>query len=438
MPKELRAELHERFADWLEARPLAFPAIMDELLGYHVERAVLLRRELGETEDATAALASRASAYLGAAGLRAAQRDDPSTASTLLERATALAAHDDDAAWRAAAAARGVALRGGTARRGNRRPRRGDRPRAGTARRPPAPESSASSSASSRRRTSGPSAPGAVADEALTVLVREGDQAGQCRAWYLRAQAAWIAGRVGQADTAWCEAAVCARLAGDERELFRILGMRATAAVLGPTPVDEAIAPLRGFRELVGASPVAAALMVNPLASLHAMRGEFELADGFLREADETLDQLGSLGWVSHHGALVRLLEGQPGLAERPLREAVDRLASMGDGELLATTLAMLAQAVYAQGQIDEAEQLCRMAAGAGAPDDIVTQVIWRGVTARILAGAWPGRRGRGARPRRGRARRADRLALLPRRCDARPRRRTAVEFPHRCVSRRG
>ena len=127
--------------------------------------------------------------------------------------------------------------------------------------------------------------------------------------------------------------------------------------------------------------------MVNPLASLHAMRGEFELADGFLREADETLDQLGSLGWVSHHGALVRLLEGQPGLAERPLREAVDRLASMGDGELLATTLAMLAQAVYAQGQIDEAEQLCRMAAGAGAPDDIVTQVIWRGVTARILAG---------------------------------------------------
>ena len=27
------------------------------------------------------------------------------------------------------------------------------------------------------------------------------------------------------------------------------------------------------------------------------------------------------------------------------------------------------------------------MAAGAGAPDDIVTQVIWRGVTARILAG---------------------------------------------------
>jgi hypothetical protein len=126
--------------------------------------------------------------------------------------------------------------------------------------------------------------------------------------------------------------------------------------------------------------------MVNPLATLHAMRGEFELADGFLDEANEVLDQLGSMGWVSHHEALVRLLEGRPGLAEVPLREAVQRLAAMGDGELLATTLAMLAQTVFAQGQLEEAKQLCRMAAGAGAHDDIVTQVIWRGVQARILA----------------------------------------------------
>jgi tetratricopeptide (TPR) repeat protein len=162
--------------------------------------------------------------------------------------------------------------------------------------------------------------------------------------------------------------------------------MRATAAVLGPTPVDKAVRRCEGFRELVGASPVAAVLMLNPLASLHAMRGEFELADEFLSEANEALDQLGSMGWVSHHEALVRLLEGQPGLAERPLRSAVERLASMGDGELLATTLAMLAQAVYAQGQLEEAEQLCRMAAGAGAADDVVTQVIWRGVGAKILA----------------------------------------------------
>src|SRR4029453_6107394 len=101
---------------------------------------------------------------------------------------------------------------------------------------------------------------------------------------------------------------------------------------------------------------------VNPLATLHAMRGEFELADGFLDEANEVLDQLGRMGWVSHHEALGRLVGGRPGLAEVPVREGVQRLAAMGDGELLATTLAMLAQTVFAQGQLEEAKQLCRMA----------------------------------------------------------------------------
>jgi class 3 adenylate cyclase/tetratricopeptide (TPR) repeat protein len=384
MPKELRAGLHERFADGLEARPLALP-VVDELLGYHVERAVRLRRELGETDEATAELAARASAHLGAAGLRAAQRDDPSAASTLLERAAVLV-EPDDVARGALLPALGASLF--EAGRLNQAISVLDEAIAN------APESTLEARARVERefvRLESEAGVGTerarrVADEALPVLEREGDHRGQCRAWYLRAQAAWIAGQVGQADAAWCEAAVFARRACDDHELFRILGMRATAAVLGPTPVDEAIRRCAAFRGLVGASPVAAALMVNPLASLNAMRGEFELADRYLDEANETLDQLGSLGWVSHHEALVRLLEGRAGMAELPLRAAVERLASMGDGDRLATTLAMLAQAVFAQGQLQEAEQLCRMAAGAGAPDDIVTQVIWRGVKAKILA----------------------------------------------------
>jgi hypothetical protein len=126
--------------------------------------------------------------------------------------------------------------------------------------------------------------------------------------------------------------------------------------------------------------------MINPLASLHAMRGEFELADRFLREANETLDQLGSQGWVSHHEALVRLLAREPALAEIPLRAGVAKLASMSDRGLLATTTAMLAQAVYAQGLLQEAGDLCAIAADAGAAEDIVTQVIWRGVKAKIVA----------------------------------------------------
>jgi tetratricopeptide (TPR) repeat protein len=384
MPKELRAGLHERFADWLEARPSAFP-VMDELLGYHLECAVQLRRELGETDEATAELASRGSTHLGAAGLRAGQRNDPSAASAMLERAIALV-HSDEAARGALLPPLGASLfEAGRLTEAihvldeaiDRAPDPRLRARARLEREFVRLETEPSAGIENARR---------AADDVMAVLAREGDDQGRCRAWSLRAEAAWIAGRVDGADAAWSEAADCARRAGDERELFGIVGRRATAAVLGPTPVDEAIRRCEGFRELVAPSPVAAALMVNPLASLHAMQGRFEYAARFLDEANETLDQLGSQGWVSHHEALVRLLAGQPALAEIPLRAGVAKLTSMSDQGLLATTLAMLAQAVYAQGRLEEAGQLCRMAAAAGAQDDIVTQIIWRSVNAKILA----------------------------------------------------
>jgi ATP/maltotriose-dependent transcriptional regulator MalT len=133
---------------------------------------------------------------------------------------------------------------------------------------------------------------------------------------------------------------------------------------------------------------VAVAWTVNALALLHAMRGQFELAERLLQQANETIHQLGSLhSSVSHIEALVRLLAGEPALAERLLRAGIETLESMNAGDLLATTAAMLAQAVHAQGRVREADELCRVAADAAASDDIVTQAIWRGVKARILAG---------------------------------------------------
>jgi class 3 adenylate cyclase/tetratricopeptide (TPR) repeat protein len=385
MSKELRADLHERFAAWLQAHASMVLA-PDELLGYHLECAVVLRRQLGETEATTAQLAARASHSLSVAGNRAAQRDDPAAASALLQRATALVESDDEA--------RGVllpALGASLFEAGRmtesirvldeaiaRAPERRLEARARIEREFVRLETETSVGTEHARR---------VVDEVLPMLERDGDDHGQCRAWALRAQAAWTAGRVGDADTAWAEAGAFAQRAGDERELHRLLGWRATAAVFGPTPTEDAIRRCEEFRDVVRASPVAVAWMDNPLASLHAMRGEFELAERFLQQANEMLSQLGSLvATVSHHEAVVRLLAEQPALAELPLRAGVDALSSMSNGDLLATTTAMLAQAVYAQQRLREADELCRVAAAAAAAEDIVTQVIWRGVRAKILA----------------------------------------------------
>jgi hypothetical protein len=60
----------------------------------------------------------------------------------------------------------------------------------------------------------------------------------------------------------------------------------------------------------------------------------------------------------------------------------------MGERGLLATTAAMLAQALYAQGRADEAEAQCAVSEAAAPRDDLVTHVMWRGVRAKVLARA--------------------------------------------------
>ncbi len=87
LPKATRADLHERFARWLEEFGADLPEL-DEILGYHLEQAVRYRLELGEAADA--GLAARARQRLAAAGRRALTRGDQAAAQNLLRRADAL------------------------------------------------------------------------------------------------------------------------------------------------------------------------------------------------------------------------------------------------------------------------------------------------------------------------------------------------------------
>ena len=68
LPKATRAELHERFADWLEERGGELVEL-DELLGYHLEQAAALCRP--SSGSPIAELAERAAERLAAAGRRA-------------------------------------------------------------------------------------------------------------------------------------------------------------------------------------------------------------------------------------------------------------------------------------------------------------------------------------------------------------------------------
>ena len=86
LPKAARAELHERFANWLEERGGDLVEL-DEILGHHLEQATRYKQELGQSDPE---LAERAGQRLAAAGRRALWRGDRPAGIRLLERALAL------------------------------------------------------------------------------------------------------------------------------------------------------------------------------------------------------------------------------------------------------------------------------------------------------------------------------------------------------------
>src|SRR5262249_44116198 len=96
LPKATRADLHERFAAWLEERAPDLVEL-DELVGYHLEQAYAHRADLGAIDGEALSLGWRAADRLASAGVRALARGDMLGAAKLLRRAIELLPRDDPA-----------------------------------------------------------------------------------------------------------------------------------------------------------------------------------------------------------------------------------------------------------------------------------------------------------------------------------------------------
>ena len=116
LPKAARAELHERFASWLEHVGSSL-AELSEIVGWHLEQAVRYHREL--TGDTEPAVARRAATHLHAAGRQADHRRDIGASLNLQERALALAPADDPLATEIAVDIAGVLIQLGELDRAN-------------------------------------------------------------------------------------------------------------------------------------------------------------------------------------------------------------------------------------------------------------------------------------------------------------------------------
>jgi hypothetical protein len=126
------------------------------------------------------------------------------------------------------------------------------------------------------------------------------------------------------------------------------------------------------------------------MAGLYAMQDQFETANATLSRAKSLLDTLGPTmsAAVTQPAAFIAMLAGDPATAEMHLRFAYESLSLMGEKDHLATEAALLARAIAAQGQsrYGEASKLIKISQEAAAGEDIVTLILCRGLSAKMLA----------------------------------------------------
>ena len=79
-------------------------------------------------------------------------------------------------------------------------------------------------------------------------------------------------------------------------------------------------------------------------------------------------------------------LEGRPELAELEMRRGCDRLREIGEVSFLSTVAGVLAEALYAQGEVEEAHEFTHIREEAAGGEDMYSQVLWRSVRAKCLA----------------------------------------------------
>ncbi len=392
LPKAARADLHARFAGWLDGLDEGLIE-SDEIVGYHLEQAHRYRVELGIDDAETTRLARAAAERLAAAAARAFARQDVGASLALLERTFALLPR----------AERSVQLEADLIRA---RQFAGDL--SGALELADACIADARAAGDGLRelrlqvsrgavRFLGESAGGRaarqVAEEAIAVFSEQGDDAALVEAWLLVAHAELN-------DLHWRAMALAVDRAREHAErvgghpLVREIGLAPRA--YGPFPVDEALAWFD--QEATSSSST-----FNPAfrGQLESMRGNFDLARSLVAAAIEEARERGHRLLAAGHRmqeAEIELAAGDAEAAAEAARLGVAELGALGERGWLSTVAGHAAEALYRLGRDEEAWQLTDQSEQAGAEDDVMTQMLIRQVRGKLLA-------------RRGRHAEADRLA---------------------------
>jgi len=387
-PKGLRAELHERYADWLEGKAADRFREYEEILGFHLEQACRYRRELTAVDQHAAALARRAAPLLASAGRRATGRGDAPAAVALFRRALSLLPEGDDTRLPLLPElAEALADRGDL---------HGAKPlieEAVEVAKAAGDRGTRSYAVLYRSMLRGQTDPAVTfregldeAKAALQVFEELKDTAGQGRAWIVIGTRRSGLGHYAEALEANERALTLATAAGDERVEADARALIGFCLFYGAEALDAYVSYAESLL-----NPVTRARGVHMLLGRTlAMQGEFERARQVIADRVALQEELGNVFVATWAGATqlgaIEMLAGDPVAAEHQLRRAYAALEDAGAVRFLSTVAAELANALYAQGRFEEACRYTEVSEKISASDDYESQILWRSVRAKAFA----------------------------------------------------
>jgi class 3 adenylate cyclase/tetratricopeptide (TPR) repeat protein len=404
LPDDRRAELHERYADWLERETGDRSSQFDEIIGLHLYEAFRYASKLEPGGERTRTLARRAGERYAAAGHRAAVRGDTGLVQAWLGRAARLLPADHPVRLRAlpplaeALRVRGKLTEAAQAYH--------ELARSATT---VGNDGLALHATIGRLGIDALHSPALFLKEgrdeielAIAAFERLGDRLGLAKAWHLLAHLDWTRGRLTQAGTAAERAWVLAREAGDPSWEANAIGLHCLLLYWGPTPLDKVEARSRealAEAERIGVfSLMATGYRVLARVAVH--RADVSEARRLMDMAAAIEDRGEELTRATDciSRAMVDLIDDDLAAAHDTLEAGYGQLEQMGGTGPQVSVAAMLARVLLLQGSNDEAERLTVTCERLAAPDQADAQVKWRSIRAIALA-------------RRGEAAEAERLA---------------------------
>ena len=391
LAKAERAELHERFAGWIETHAGAARPDVDEIVGYHLEQASTFRTELAADDDVGRMLAGRAAAVLSRAGERAFARSDMPAAINLMGRASRLLVPGDPART-AILPDLGVAL--GAV---------GNLAEADLVLAQAVQEARALGDAGLEARAIcervlffvGTDPEGRVqecrteGERMVAALEGTGEDRALAKAWSLIGQADLNGCRFEHMEHAMTRSLEHAERAGDLQQRSEALTILAIAVANFPEPVADGIAKIHRLRAMVAEGSQADGALLVELAVLTSMAGNLVEARRLVDRGRSIFRELGMVVWWAAFGmeaGMVELYAGEPDVEESLLREACETLDGMGEMSFLSSAAANLGRALVALGRPEEAEMWTIRSEEAASSEDLPSQVGWRSARAKVLA----------------------------------------------------